>query len=195
MAAIRPKGRATASAMALVNSVPESSGRMPNFASANRGVHSVEVRNSSTDTSAKKCTASEASTYRMPAVVNTEMSPLRTSRSSTTRSRRSLLCPRTFEGSVAECRVAVAVTCMTFALLSGQEVCDRDADLGACAREQGPGLARVEVLLGERVGLGRQRDVAHLVHELHTVAQVELHEVLHFLAVGVAATHVHEDRA
>ena len=70
---VRPMGRATAMAMAVVSSVPVSKGRIPNCLRANSGVHCLAVRNSTIDTSRKKAIDSESSTQMMPAVINTVM--------------------------------------------------------------------------------------------------------------------------
>ena len=55
---VNPRGSATISAIAVVKSVPATSGRMPNFGSAKSGVHCLSVKNSFNETSLKKPNAS-----------------------------------------------------------------------------------------------------------------------------------------
>ena len=74
--------------------VADKSGSAPKRFSANRGVHSVPVRNASRDTSPKKGTASASSVITMPTVVMTESSAHRNRNERTTVSR--TLCDRRF---------------------------------------------------------------------------------------------------
>ena len=54
MAIVNPRGKATNMAIVVVRMVPLSNGRMPYDFLVNNGVHSVDVRNSIRETSAKK---------------------------------------------------------------------------------------------------------------------------------------------
>ncbi len=63
---------ATATAMAVVSSVPESSGQMPKCFWAKSGVHWVSPKNCASDTSRKKPAVSLNSTPMMPTVVRIE---------------------------------------------------------------------------------------------------------------------------
>ena len=79
--------KATLSAMAAMRMVADKRGSAPKCFSANRGVHTVPVRNDSRDTSPKKGTASESSVTTMPTVVTTESSAHRNRKERTTVSR------------------------------------------------------------------------------------------------------------
>src|SRR5687768_12250135 len=72
MAAPRPKGTATASAMTVTTRVAVTRGTTPKWASANVGDHSVLVRSSTMLTSAKNSIVGGMSATTMPRVVATE---------------------------------------------------------------------------------------------------------------------------
>lgn len=73
MAVRRPQGRATRPAPTATRTDPERRGRIPKCFSRKRGVHSVSVRNSSTETCMKKRTVSDRRTRTIPTVTRAEI--------------------------------------------------------------------------------------------------------------------------
>src|SRR5688500_5226532 len=71
MAASKPSGNATKSAIADVRKVPLTSGQMPKCFSANKGVHCTSATRAQGDTTRKNSKLSNASTATMPTVVST----------------------------------------------------------------------------------------------------------------------------
>src|SRR5688572_32754212 len=72
MATMVPTGNATASATAVVTSVPMIKGRMPNRGDAKSGVQSVSVRKSFSGTWAKKVADSNTRVPTIPTVIATD---------------------------------------------------------------------------------------------------------------------------
>src|SRR5574341_1033287 len=98
---------ATASATAELVSVPESSTRMPKWASSKSGVHCRSVRKSAIGTCWKNTTDSLTRMYTMPAVVNTDTSAARNRSSSIRRSRTTRARRWAKRGNAAACAWAV----------------------------------------------------------------------------------------
>jgi hypothetical protein len=69
MAIVSPRGNATSIAITVISKVPVSKGKMPKCLLANRGVHSVSVMKSQTDTSLKNEKDCDNKTQIIPIVV------------------------------------------------------------------------------------------------------------------------------
>src|SRR5215210_7387221 len=72
IAARSPTGSATAMAIRVVSSVPQTSTTIPKLGLAKEAAHLVEVRNSTMETSWKKFIVSKIKTKTIPKVVSTE---------------------------------------------------------------------------------------------------------------------------